>query len=67
MENVRIFYGQWEYFMAVWKTLRAYGNVVTIRHIFHRFGILCQEKSGNPASQSLKFFYQSLLEVENVD
>jgi hypothetical protein len=26
-----------------------FGNVVVIWYIFPRFGILCQEKSGNPA------------------
>jgi hypothetical protein len=44
MENVGIFiifYGHLEYVMII-------GNVVLILYSFPRFGILCQEKSGNP-------------------
>jgi hypothetical protein len=45
MENVGIlfgiFYGNLVYFTAI-------VNVVVIWYIFPRFGILCQEKSGNP-------------------
>jgi hypothetical protein len=45
------------YFMVIWNILRSfgifYGNLVMlwlhIWHIFPCFGILCQEKSGNPA------------------
>jgi hypothetical protein len=49
MENVGVFYGHLEYFMAIWYTLWSFGHVVIIWYIFHRFGILCQENSGNPA------------------
>jgi hypothetical protein len=48
------------YFMVIWNILRSFGvflwpfgNVVVIWYIFHRFGILCQEKSGNPAVEWL--------------
>jgi hypothetical protein len=33
---------------AIWYILWSLGNLVAIWNIFHRFGILCQEKSGNP-------------------
>jgi hypothetical protein len=39
MENAGIFYGLLVCFMAIW-------------YIFPRFGKLCQDKSGNPASES---------------
>jgi hypothetical protein len=38
------------YFMAIWYILWSFGifyNVVLKLYINHRFGILCQEKSGN--------------------
>jgi hypothetical protein len=35
--------------LAIWYILWTLGNLVAIRYIFPRFGILCQEKSGNPA------------------
>jgi hypothetical protein len=48
MENVGTAYGHFEHFTANWYALWAFGNVLIIWYIFHRFGILCQEKSGNP-------------------
>jgi hypothetical protein len=48
MENAGIFYGQMEYFTVFWYMLWPLGNVVVIWYIFPRFGLLCQEKSGNP-------------------
>jgi hypothetical protein len=48
MENAGIFYGHLEYFTAIWYIVWSFGNVVVIWYIFPRFGILCQEKSGNP-------------------
>jgi hypothetical protein len=39
------------YFTVIWYILWSFGNVVVIWNIFPRFGILCQEKSGNPAMQ----------------
>jgi hypothetical protein len=45
------------YFMAIWNTLRIFGTfcdhsvlVVLIWYIFPYFGIMHQEKSGNPGS-----------------
>jgi hypothetical protein len=43
MENVGIFL--WSFGIPM---LWLFGNVVVIWYIFPRFGILCQEKSGNP-------------------
>jgi hypothetical protein len=48
MEIAGIFYGHLEYFTVIWYVLWVFGNVVVIWYIFPRFGILCQEKSGNP-------------------
>jgi hypothetical protein len=45
MENVVKYSG---IFNDHWVFLWAFGNFVVIGHIFHRFGILNQEKSGNP-------------------
>jgi hypothetical protein len=50
MENAGIFYGHLEYFPVIWYILRPFGNVVVIWYIFPRFGVLFQEKSGNPGS-----------------
>jgi hypothetical protein len=44
---VCIFYGHLEYFTAS----QVLGNVVVIWYIFPRFGILYQEKSGNPVRE----------------
>jgi hypothetical protein len=49
MENAGIFCGHLEYFTVIWYILWPLGNVVVIWCIFSRFGILCQELSGNPA------------------
>jgi hypothetical protein len=51
--------------MVIWNILRpfniVYGhfcNVVIIWYIFHRFGTLCQEKSGIPGPHSfIDFFF----------
>jgi hypothetical protein len=48
MEKVRMFYGHLEYIRAIWYILWSFGNLGAFWYIFHRFGILCQEKSGNP-------------------
>jgi hypothetical protein len=49
------FYGHLEYFTGIWDILWQFGNLVTIWDIFPCFGALCQEKSGNPASQRKDF------------
>jgi hypothetical protein len=41
-------YGHLECFTAVCYILWPFSNVVAIWYIFPHFGILCQEKSGNP-------------------
>jgi hypothetical protein len=46
MGNAGIFYGLFGIFYG--HILWQFGNVVVIWYIFSRFGILCQEKSGNP-------------------
>jgi hypothetical protein len=50
MKNAGKFYGYLEYYMVIWFILWQFGNVMVIWYIFPRFGILCQEKSGNPGS-----------------
>jgi hypothetical protein len=49
IENVPIFYGHSECFTAFWNILWSFCNAAIVWYILHRFGILCQEKSGNPA------------------
>jgi hypothetical protein len=58
MENAGTFYGHGKYFTVIWYILWPFdifyghlvGNVVVICYIFPRFGILCQEKSGDPGT-----------------
>jgi hypothetical protein len=38
----------WNILQNIWYILWPFGNLVTIWYIFLRFGLLCQEKSGNP-------------------
>jgi hypothetical protein len=58
MKNVGIFYAHLEYIMAIWCILWSFGNFVIFgRYIFHHFGILCQEKSGNPG-QMLQLLFE---------
>jgi hypothetical protein len=45
MEKVGILDSHLEYFSAIWYIYR---HSVAIWYIFPHFGILCQEKSGNP-------------------
>jgi hypothetical protein len=54
MENVGTFFGHLEYVTAIWYSLCPLGNLVAIWYIFPLFGIVCQEKSGNPAQQNLR-------------
>jgi hypothetical protein len=58
IENAGGFYDHLEYFTAIWTILRPLGNVV----MFSRFGILCQEKSGNPDCEA--FFRRKKAWVE---
>jgi hypothetical protein len=48
MENVGIFCSHLEYFTVIWYNVWSFGNIVSMWYIFHRLGILCHEKSGNP-------------------
>jgi hypothetical protein len=50
MENVGTFYAHLEYNTAVCYILWSFGNFEVIWYMSPRFGILCQEKSGNPES-----------------
>jgi hypothetical protein len=50
IENICIFYGHLENIIAVWYIKWPFGNLVLFGiPIFPRFGILYDEKSGNPA------------------
>jgi hypothetical protein len=49
MEKVGMFYGHLEYITDIGYILWPFGNLVAIWHILPRIGILCEEKSGNPA------------------
>jgi hypothetical protein len=51
-ERVGIFFGHIKNTMDIWYILLLFGNLVAIWYIF-RFGILCQEKSGNPGQQQI--------------
>jgi hypothetical protein len=51
MENVGIFYGHLVYFMVIWYILRPFGTFHGHLVYFSCFGMLHQEKSGNPASR----------------
>jgi hypothetical protein len=43
-----IYYGCLEYFTDIWYIFWPFGNLVATWDSFPRFGLLCQEKSGNP-------------------
>jgi hypothetical protein len=74
MEDVGVFYDHLVYLTAIryilWTFGLSYSHLmyfmtilvyfVAIRYIFPRFGILCQEKSGNPAPGSfIGSFFQT--------
>jgi hypothetical protein len=40
-----------EYCMAIWSILQLFGIFMVFWHIFLRFGMLNQEKSGNPGQE----------------
>jgi hypothetical protein len=67
MENTGIIYCHLEYFTVIWNILWPFGNVVVMWYIFHCFGTLCQEKSGNPEQEchfnqgmNVRFIYESV-------
>jgi hypothetical protein len=51
MENAR-FYGHIEYFTDIGECLWPFGTFVLVWYIYSGFGIMYQEKSGNPALHS---------------
>jgi hypothetical protein len=51
IEDVGLLYGLLVYFMDFLSILWKCGILVEIWYIFHRFGMLCQEKSGNPVQE----------------
>jgi hypothetical protein len=56
MENVGIYYAHLAFVVDIGDILWSFGNLVVS---FPRFGILCQEKSGNPAMWSRPEFQLS--------
>jgi hypothetical protein len=53
MEDVGIFHGRLVYFKAVWYILCPFGIFDDYLVYFYSFGILYQDKSGNPDSHML--------------
>jgi hypothetical protein len=51
LENVGIIYGHLEFFMNIWDYDHSV-HFVSIWYIFSSFGIMHQEKSGNPDKSS---------------
>jgi hypothetical protein len=51
MEKIGAFYDHL-YILGPFVYLRPFGNLVSIWYIFPYFGILCQEKSGNPRNRA---------------
>jgi hypothetical protein len=49
MVNAYIFYGHLEYFMEIWDIIWPFGTFCIRLVHFSGFGIMYQEKSGNPA------------------
>jgi hypothetical protein len=50
MEDVGIFYGHLVYYTSIWHILWPFGMF----GIFFRFGMLYQEKSGNPGTHPVQ-------------
>jgi hypothetical protein len=50
MDNSGIFYGHLEYFTHKWLIIWPFGNAMVNWYVFPRFGVVCQEKSGNDVS-----------------
>jgi hypothetical protein len=48
LKKVGMFYGHLSCSLAIWYILRLFGNSVAIWYIFPCFGIINNEKSGNP-------------------
>jgi hypothetical protein len=58
MEDVGIFYVHLVNFPAIWHILWLFGIFYPVWYIFTRFGMLYQEKSGNPAGRCGAVRYQ---------
>jgi hypothetical protein len=56
LEAVGIFYGHLVYFTSIWYIFGHLVYFVVIRYIFSRFGMLYQEKSGNPTYTGCESF-----------
>jgi hypothetical protein len=60
MEHIGIFYGHLEYIMAIWYIIWPFGGILV--YYFTRFGILYNEKYGNPGHKvqrcRLKNYFQ---------
>jgi hypothetical protein len=54
MEEVGIFYVHLVYFMAIWYSLCFLVSFIGFWYIYFHFGVLYQEKSGNPESLTVK-------------
>jgi hypothetical protein len=62
--DVAIFYVHFEYFIDIWDILRPFGTFCGHWVLFHFFGIMYQEKSGNPPRvfdyEPLEFWHQTV-------
>jgi hypothetical protein len=56
MENVGLLYVLLVFVTDIWYILWLFGDFVAILYIFPCLGILCQEKSGNPDRDWVKYF-----------
>jgi hypothetical protein len=59
MENLGIFYDHLVYFRPIGSILWSFGIFVVIWYISPHFGILYQDKSGNPATDCVPFFFST--------
>jgi hypothetical protein len=53
MEDVGLFYGHLVYFTTIWYIVRPFGILYDSLVYFSHFGMLYQEKSGNPVQSLL--------------
>jgi hypothetical protein len=65
MEDVGIFYGHLVHLTVFWYILWTFGIYCGNWVYFPRFGILYQEKSGNPAMDAIHFFALSEILPQN--
>jgi hypothetical protein len=60
MDDVGVFHGHLVYFTASWYIFGRLVYFMVTWYIFPRFGMLSQEKSGNPVSEAVFFKPKSL-------